>query len=79
MQKYAIFAKKTFIIKVQKKYLKVRDYFHYTGKYRGASHSIYNLRYGVPKEISLLFHNGSNYNFCFVIALARASRASRRI
>ena len=33
-----------------KKYCKVRDYCHYTGEYRGAMHSICNLKYGVPKK-----------------------------
>ena len=31
----------------------------YTGKYRGAAHNICNLRYRIPKEIPILFHNGS--------------------
>ena len=34
-----------------KNYQKVRDYCHYTGKYRGAAHSICNLRFNVPNEI----------------------------
>ena len=32
-----------------KKYHKVRDHCHYTGKYRGAVHDIYNLRYKISK------------------------------
>ena len=36
-----------------KKYFKVRD--HYTGEYRGAAHSICNLKYSVPKEIPIAF------------------------
>ena len=28
-----------------KKYYKVRDCCHYAGEYRGAAHSIYNLKY----------------------------------
>ena len=36
-----------------KKQQKVRDHCHYTGKYRGAAHNICNLRYKVPKEISV--------------------------
>ena len=32
-----------------KKYHKVRDHCHYTGKYRGAAHDIYNLRFKTPK------------------------------
>ena len=41
---------------------KVRDHCHYTGKYRGAGHNICNLRYKIPKEIPVVFHNGSTYN-----------------
>ena len=44
-------------------YQKVRDHCHYTGKFRGAAHSICNLRYKVPKEI----HNGSTYDYHFII------------
>ena len=50
-----------------KKYHKVRDHFHYTGEYRSAAHSIYNLKYTVPKKISIVFHNGSNYDYHFII------------
>ena len=42
---------------------KVRDHDHYTGKYKGAAHSICNLRYKVPKEIPVVFHNGSTYAY----------------
>ena len=34
-----------------KHYQKVRDHCHYTGKYRGAAHSICNLRFNLPNEI----------------------------
>ena len=50
-----------------KKYHKVRDHCHYTGKYRGAAHIICNLRYKVPKEIPVVFHNGSTYDYHFII------------
>ena len=46
---------------------KVRDHCHYTGKYRGATHNIFNLRYKVPKEIPVVFHNGSTYDYHFII------------
>ena len=46
---------------------KVRDHCHYTGKFRGAAHSICNLRYKTPKEIPVVFHNGSTYDYHFII------------
>ena len=49
------------------KYHKVRDHCHYTGKYRGAAHDICNLRYKIPKEIPVMFHNGSTYDYHFII------------
>ena len=50
-----------------KLYHKVRDHCHYTGKFRGAAHSICNLRYKTPKEIPVVFHNGSTYDYHFII------------
>ena len=50
-----------------KKQQKVRDHYHYTGKYRGAAHNICNLRYKIPKEIPVVFHNGSTYDYHFII------------
>ena len=41
-------------------YRKVRDHCHFTGKYRGAAHSICNLRFNVPNEVPVVFHNDSN-------------------
>ena len=50
-----------------KKQQKVRDHCHYTGKYRGAAHNICNLKYKIPKEIPVVFHNGSTYDYHFII------------
>ena len=50
-----------------KKYCKVRDHCHYTREYRGAAHSICNLKYTVPKKSPIVFHNGSNYDYHFII------------
>ena len=36
-----------------KKYHKIKDHCHYTGKYRGAAHEV--------------FHNGSTYDYHFII------------
>ena len=50
-----------------KKQQKVKDHCHYTGKYRGAAHNICNLRYKVPKEIPVVFHNSYTYDCHFII------------
>ena len=50
-----------------KKYHKVRDHCHYTGKYRGATHDICNLRYKIPKEIPVVFRNRFTYDYHFII------------
>ena len=50
-----------------KLYCKVRDHCHYTGKFRGATHSICNLRCKIQKVIPIVFHNGSTYNYHFII------------
>ena len=50
-----------------KKYLKVRDHYHYIGEYRGAAHRICNVKFSVPDEILVAFHNGSNYDYHFII------------
>ena len=50
-----------------KKYCKVRDHFHFTGNYRDAAHSLFNLKYKVPKDIPVVFHNGSIYDNHLII------------
>ena len=45
---------------------KVRDHGHYTGKFRGAAHSICNLSYKALKEIPVAIHNGSTYDYHFI-------------
>ena len=39
-------------------YIKVRDHCHYTGKY---------LMYNTPRKIAVVFHNGSSYDYHFII------------
>ena len=65
-QKICYICKKEFNNNEKKNY-KVRDHCHYTSKYRGAAHNICNLRYKVPKEIPIVFHNSSIYNYHFII------------
>ena len=50
-----------------KKYFKVKDHCHYTGKYRGAAYDICDLRYKIPKETISVFHNGFTYDYHFII------------
>ena len=64
-QKVCYICKKNF--STNKKYCKVRNHCHSTGQYRGAAHSIRNLRYQIPKEILAVFHNGSTYDYHFII------------
>ena len=54
------------------KYRKDRDRCHRTGEYWGAAHSICSLKYSVPKEILILFNNGSNYDYHFKGAVRKA-------
>ena len=56
-QKICYICKKEFNNNDKKNY-KVRDHCHYMGKYRGAK---------VPKEIPIVFHNGSIYDYHFII------------
>ena len=50
-----------------KLYKKVRDQCHYTEKFRGAAHSICNLNYKIPKKNLVKVHNGSKYDYHFII------------
>ena len=49
------------------KYSKVTDHCHYTRKYRGAAHSICNFKSSVFIKIPIVFDNGSNYDYNFII------------
>ena len=68
MQKVCYICKKEFATDDDiKKEHKVRDHCHYTGEFRGAAHNICNLRYKTPKEMVVTFHNGSTYDYQFII------------
>ena len=71
-QKVCHVCKKEFCFDENKKnefklYHKVRDDCHYTGKFRGAAQNVCNLRQKVPKEIPVVIHNGSTYDYHFII------------
>ena len=46
---------------------KVGGHCHFTGKYIGAAYSIPLLKYIAAKEFSAVFHNGSNYEYRFIV------------
>ena len=62
-------SRKKFMKKFEKdkSHWKVRDHFHYTGKYRGVGHSICILKFNVPNEIPVVFYNGLNSDYHFII------------
>ena len=66
-QNVCYICKKGFSTDDNKKYEKVRDHCHYTGKFRGAVHDICNLIYKTPKEMPLVFDNDSTYDYHFII------------
>ena len=54
----------------EKRFSKVRDHCHYTGKFRGAAHQSCNLKFQRPKFTPVFFHNLQNYDaHLFVRAL----------
>ena len=71
VKKYVIYAKEFYYDRKQERrfklYKKVRDHCHFTGKFRGAAHSTCNLRYKAPQEIPVKIHNGSKYDYHFII------------
>ena len=65
--KSVTYTKKGLILMMTMEYHKLRDHCHYSGKYRGAAHNICDLRYQTPQEIPVVFHNGSTYDYHFII------------
>ena len=71
-RKYCHICKRKFCIDENDKnkfklYHKVIDLDHYTGNFRGAAHSICNLRYKVQRGIPVVLHNGSTYDYHLII------------
>ena len=53
--------------KLENKYPKDKKYFYYAGEYEGVAHSICNLKYSIPIEITIRFHKRSNNDYQFII------------
>ena len=66
-EKKCFICEKPFFKDAKNNYIKVRDHCHYTGKYRGAAHKICNLMYNTPREIPVVLHNDSSYEYHFII------------
>ena len=71
-QKVCYICEKKFCYDIKKKseyelYHKIRYHCHYTGKFKTAAHNICNLRYNVSKKIPIVFHNGSTFDYHFII------------
>ena len=66
--KLSLMKNKKYVIYVKEfREKKDKDHCYYTGNFRGAAHSKCNLRYNVPKNIPIVFHNGSTYDYHFLI------------
>ena len=58
-----IYVRKFWYDKNEKSKYEVRDHCHYTGKFRGATHNICNLRYKIQREIPVVLCDGQNMIF----------------
>ena len=72
IKKFATYVNKNFVrTKIMRKNLEEceisENHCHYTGKYRGTAHSNCNLNYKIPREMPVVFHNGSTYDYHFIV------------
>ena len=62
--KYTVtYTKKFTKYTIDKNYHDVKDHCHNIGTYRGAPHSIFNLKYDISNEITVVFYNELNNHF----------------
>ena len=47
--------------------VKVRDYCHITGKYRGSAHRDCNINLNLNHKIPVIFHNLKNYDLHLIM------------
>ena len=52
---------------MEHKYTSDQNYCNFKDHYLDASHNICNLKYGKPKEIPVVFHNESNFDYHYII------------
>ena len=64
-KKYVICAKKDLVLMIIIKSIKSEVVVN--TQRRGAAHNICNLRYKTSKEIPIVLHNGSEYDYHFII------------
>ena len=50
-----------------KNYYKAENYCKFTGKYQSTCHKICKIKYTTLKEIPIIFHSGSNFDYHFII------------
>ena len=61
MQRFDIFLQRNVFKK------KVRNHYYYTGEYRNTAYSMRDLKYCVPNEFPMVFHNECNYDYHNII------------
>ena len=66
-QKVCYMCKRAFSSDDDDEYYKIKDHCYYTGKHLGAAHVICSKKCKIPKEIPVVFHNGSTYDYHFII------------
>ena len=49
-----------------KTYHKIKDHCYYSGKYKRAAHVVCSKKCKIPKEIPIIFHSGSTYDYHFI-------------
>ena len=67
MKKKSLMKNKENAVYVKKKLSKVRDHNYYTGKFRGTVYSKCSLKNKTQREIPVVIHSGSTYDYHFII------------
>ena len=52
-----------------KKYIRVRDHCHITGKYRGSAHQDCNINYRLTDKIPVIFHSLKGHDCDFIMQM----------